>query len=102
MVLGDTSFSVDHAMVCPYGGFPIIGNNEVHDLPATLITEVCHNIATELSLQPISAETFPNATANTADDVRLDVKARGFWCRGQDAYFDVRVFYPNAFNYRSL
>ena len=50
----------------------------------------------------ISAETFPNATANTSDDARLDVKARGFWCRGQDAYFDVRVFYPNASSYRSL
>ena len=36
-----------------------------------------------------------------ADDARLDVKA-GFWCRGQDAYFDVRVFYPNASSYRSL
>ena len=24
------------------------------------------------------------------------------WCRGQDAYFDVRVFYPNASSYRSL
>ena len=33
-----TSFSVDHAMVCPYGGFPIIRHNEVHDLTATLLT----------------------------------------------------------------
>ena len=54
-----------------------------------MLTEVCHNVATEPSLQPISAETFPNATANTSDDARLDVKARSFWCRGQDAYFDV-------------
>ena len=96
------SFSVDHAMICPYGSFPIIRHNEVCDLTATLLTEVCHNVATEPSLQPISAETFPNATANTADDARLDVKARGFWCRGQDTYFDVRVFYPNASSYRSL
>ena len=32
----------------------------------------------EPSLQPISAETFRNATANTTDDARLDVKAGGF------------------------
>ena len=93
-------------MVCPYRGFPIIRHNEVRDLTATLLTEVCHNVATEPSLQPISAETFPNATANTSDDARLDVKARGFWCRGQGAHFDVRVFYrvfyPNASSYRSL
>ena len=58
-------------MVCPYGGFLIIiRHNEVRDLTATLLTEVCHNVATE----PSSAETFPNATVNTSDDARLDVK----------------------------
>ena len=31
------------------------------------------------------------ATANKADDARLDVRARGFWRDGQNAYFDVRV-----------
>ena len=36
------------------------------------------------------------------DDAHLDVKTRGFWSRGQDAFFDVRVFYPNAPSYRSL
>ena len=24
------------------------------------------------------------------------------WCRGQDTYFDARVFYPNASSYHSL
>ena len=47
-------------------------------------------------------ETFPYATANTATDACLDVNARGFWRRGQDAFFDVRVFYPNASSYRIL
>ena len=47
-------------------------------------------------------ETFPYATINTSDNAYLDVKARGFWCRGQDAYFDVRVLYPNASSYHLL
>ena len=72
------SFSGDRAMICPYGGFPIIRHNEVRDLTATLLTEVCHNVATEPSLQPISAETFPNATANTADDARRMLRPGGF------------------------
>ena len=63
---------------------------------------MCHNVATEPSLQPITSVTFSLASANTINDARLDVKARGFWSRGQDAYFDVRVFYPNASSYRSL
>ena len=54
------------------------------------------------SLQPVTTETFSLASANTADDARLDIKTRGFWSRSQDAYFDVRVFYPNASSYRSL
>ena len=97
-----TSFSVDHAMVCPFGGFPTIRHNEVRDLTASLLTEVSHNVQTEPSLQPVTTETFSLASANTADDARLDIKTRGFWSRGQDAYFDVRVFYPNASSYRSL
>ena len=66
-----------HALVCPFGGFPTIRHNQVHDLTATLPTEVCHNVATEPSLQSVSAETFSHATANTADGAHLDVKAGG-------------------------
>ena len=35
-------------------------------------------------------------TAITTDDARLDIRARGFWSAAQDAYFDIRVFHPNA------
>ncbi len=35
-------------------------------------------------------------TSNRQDDARLDIKARGFWRRGQDAYFDIRVTHVNA------
>jgi len=81
-----TSFSVDHAMVCPFGSFPTIHHNEVCDLTATLLTEVCHNVVTEPALQPITTETFPYSTVNTSDDAHFNVMARGFWCRGQDAF----------------
>ena len=89
-------------MICPFGGFPIIKHNEVQDLTPSLLTAVCHNVATELSLQPITSETFSLASANTTNDAYLDVNARGFWSRGQDAYYVVRVFYPNASSHRSL
>ena len=29
-------------------------------------------------------------------EVRADISAREFWCRGQRAFFDVKIFYPNA------
>ena len=94
--------SVDHAMICHTGGFPTIRHNEIRDITASLLTEVCHNVATEPPLQPLSGEILNHRTANTEDGACLDIRARGFWNGTQDAFFDVRVFHPNASSYRSL
>ena len=94
-------FSVDHAMICHMGGFPTIRHNELRDITATLLTEVCHNVTTEPTLQPLSGETFDARSTNTNDGARVDIRARGFWNASQDAFFDVRVFYPNASSNRS-
>ena len=84
------------------GGLSNFRHNEICDLTATLLTKVCHNVATEPPLQLIIAGTFPYATANTADEACLDVKARDFWCRRQNAFLDVQVLYPNASSYCAL
>ena len=39
-----TNFSVDHALSCPKGGFPSIRHNEVRDITAELLSEVCHDV----------------------------------------------------------
>ena len=63
---------------------------------ASLLTEVCPNVAIEPHLQPLSGKSFRLASTNTDDGARLDVRARGFWNTCQDAFFDLRVFHPNA------
>ena len=83
------------------GGFPTIRHNEIRDLTASLLTEVCPNVAIKPHLQPLSGETLRLASANTDDGARLDVRTRGFWNTCQDAYFDVRVFHTNAPSNRS-
>ena len=60
------SFTVEHALSCPLGGFPSIRHNEIRDLTANLMTVVCH-VSIEPHLQPITGETFPAMTANTED-----------------------------------
>ena len=92
-------FTVNHAMICHMGGLPSIRHNEIRDITAS--TELCSNVATEPALQPLSGENMTARTANTDDGARVDIRARGFWNGRQDAFFDVRVFYPNASSYRS-
>ena len=83
-------------MSCKLGGFIHSQHNEVCDLTASLLKEVCQDVSIEPSLQPLTGENFRYKTAKTADDAWLDISARGFWQRGQRAFLDVRVFYPLA------
>ena len=67
------------------------------------MSEVCHNVGIEPSLQNVTSETMNHRTANVEDGARLDIKAQGFWGNDrQCAFFDVRVFNPLAHTYRSL
>ena len=50
----------------------------------------------EPQLLPLEGECLVGCTANRAPDARLDIRARGFWTRQQDAYFDVRVTHLKA------
>ncbi len=92
-----TNSSVEHAMSCARGGFPSLRHNEIRDLTATLLTEVCNNVCTEPELQPLSQEALRGASANCQDGKRLDIAANGFWGGTfERTYFDVRVFNPLA------
>ena len=41
-------------------------------------------------------------TANTNNEARVDISARGFWTRGQKAFVDIRIFDPMAACHRAL
>jgi hypothetical protein len=88
-------FDVDHAMSCMKGGFVHRRHDDVRDLFGDLLNDVCYDVQVEPQLETITGEVLP-CSANLADEARLDVSARGFWQRGQRAFFDVRVFNPFA------
>ena len=77
-----TSFSVNHALSCSKGGFPLIRHNEIRDLTAQLLTEVCNNVRLEPDLQPVHENVSLGASVNSTDGARLDIAVNGFW-RGQ-------------------
>ena len=56
-------------------------------------------MSVEPPLAPVRGEVFLARSTNTADSARLDISSRGFWTRGQEAFFDVRVITPDASSY---
>ena len=72
-------------------------HNEVRDVTASLLTEVCHGVSTEPHLQSLSGESMSHRSAITEAGARLDVAMYGFWGgRFEKAFLDVRVFNPSA------
>ena len=96
------TMSIEHALGCPFGGFPSIRHNELRDITAAFMSEICHNVSVEPTLQPLSGEQFQYRSANVEDGARLDVSAESFWGRDRRlAYFDIKVFNPLASTYAS-
>ena len=61
------------------GGYPAIRHNEIRDLTASLLSEVCHNVSTEPHLQPLEGEPLRGTSASVENSARLEVAADGFW-----------------------
>ena len=88
--------TTDHAFVCPCGGYPSARHNDVRDLIADVLKEVSTDVETEPTLLPFDGENLPGRSSNRSNEARLDIRARGFWTRQQDAFFDIRVTHPKA------
>ena len=72
-----TRFDLSHALSCKLGGFVTQRHNELRDLTANLLAEVCHDVCVEPELNPLTGEVMKLRTVNTTDDARLDINARG-------------------------
>ena len=85
------TFSVTHAMNCHRGGFINSRHNSIRNFEAQLLKQVCNDVQIEPPLQPVPDNITFNRSAITTDEARLDVRARGFWRYGQNAFFDIRT-----------
>ena len=61
----------------PRVAYLLSDTNEIRDLTATLLTEVCSQVAVEPELQPVSQQDYP-ASANIQDGARLDIAMNSF------------------------
>ena len=83
-------FNVTHAFNCKRGGFISIRHNDIRDFEATLLNKICTDVEIEPVLQPLTNENLNNGSIESIN-ARVDIRSRGFWRRGQNSYFDVRV-----------
>ena len=63
-------------------------HNNIRDYEANLLAKFHTNVETEPSLQPIEGE-IVNGIPD--DNARPDVRARGVWRYGQNAFFNGRI-----------
>ena len=90
-----SNFGINHVIICPKGSFPTFRHNEVRDITADLLSDICSNVAVETHLHDLSGENLHWGTANS------DVSAREVWRRDERApFFDIMVFYPTVPSYR--
>ena len=61
-----------------------------------MLSEVCKDVEIEPKLIPLTGEVLGRRTANTTNEARRDIRARGVWERGQQTFLNLRVFDPNA------
>ena len=90
---------VQHSLSCKKGGFATLRHNHIKNVTAELLSQVTKHLKIEPVLQSLTDKTFEQRTANTSDAARLDISARGFWTKYQMAFFDVKIFDPNAKKY---
>ena len=74
---------VQHAMSCERGGFITIRHNDLRDLTANFLSNVCDDVEIEPKLLPVTGQNISNRIANTRTETRLDIRSRGFWVKGQ-------------------
>ena len=80
-------------MNCHKGGFV----NARHDN----IRNTEYNLLKSLLQKVENVENYPRSAIIT-DEARLDIRARGFWRTGQNAFFDVRITNPNCDSQRNM
>ena len=74
-------------------------HNDLRDLTANMLSEVCKDIEVKPKLAPLTGEQLDSRTAKTTNEARLYIRGREVWERGQQALLDLRVFDPNACRY---
>ena len=101
-IAGYRTALTQHALSYKKGGLITLRHNELRDITAILLKEICHDVRTELTLVEVNREVFCETIANTRPEARHDISALGFWTPDHRVFFDIRVFNLQAQRFRCL
>ena len=54
-------------------------HNNLRNLTANMMSEVCKDTEVEPKLTPLSGEELHSRTSNSSNEARVDIRTRGFW-----------------------
>ena len=78
-------FDVEHAPNCKKGGVISNRHNEVRNLTASILQEVCNDVQIAPILEPLSGEKLSKSIVT--DNARVDIAARSVWAKGPEGIF---------------
>ena len=64
-------------MICQHGGLTFIHHNELRDLTAGWLQEVCHDVTIKHPLLPPTGESITPTSANRRDNASADIYMQG-------------------------
>ena len=70
-------FSHSHALLGAKGAYTHLRHNEIRDVFAKRMDDVCHHVHLEPKLQSLDGESFSSNSTTSDDDARQDIKANG-------------------------
>ena len=74
-----SKFDIQHSMSCRKGDFLYIRHNDLRNLTANMMSEVCKDTKIKYKLTPLPGEELQGRTLNNSNVARVDIRTRGFW-----------------------
>ena len=66
-----SKLEIQHSIICKKGGFVSIRDNDLRDLTARIVSEICKDTEIEPKLLPLSGEQLNRRTTNWSNEARL-------------------------------
>ena len=72
-------FDIQHSIRCKKGDFIYVKHNDLRDLTANMMSEVCKDTKIKPKVTPLSGGEVQGKMSNKLNEAKEDIRNRGFW-----------------------